>query len=105
MNWKDLEFIDFKINQKTGKKYCQQYLKPSYYLELYLRWTDIEEISHLYHEVLGKLGDKFTCHRNNKKSRESKFKDKDAALRYFTDFLKSDKNYCWFQLSNAGGIG
>lgn len=105
MNWKELEFIDFKINRKTGKKYHQQYLKPSYYLEIYLRWTDSDAISNFYDAVLEKLGNDFTYHHHNKKSRESKFKDQKTAFGYFTDFLKSDKKYCWFQLSNNGGIG
>lgn len=105
MNWKELEFTDFKINHKTGKKYYQQYLKPSFYIEVYFRWTETDLISQFYHEVLDKLGDEFTYHNNNKKGRDSKFKDRDIAFGYFSDFLKSDKNYCWFQLANAGGVG
>lgn len=105
MNWKDLEFVDFKINPKTGKKYYQQYLKPSYYLEIYFRWTYIEEVSQFYDYVLDKLGSLFTYHHSNKKSRESKFKDPKQAFAYFSDFLNSNQDYCWFQLSNAGGVG
>lgn len=105
MDWSKLEFVDYQINQKTGKKYYQQYLKPSYYLEVYLRWTNATELLGFYEAVLNELGSSFHYHGSNKKSAVTKIRKRTAALDFFIQFLKSKQTYCWNYLSNAGGVG
>ena len=105
MNWSDLEYIDFKINAKTGEKYYQQYLKPSYFLELYLRWTSNDEILILHQSIIKEIGHLFKYHHNSNKSSESRISDKEKIFNTIPEFLVSKKTYLWQKLSNSGGVG
>lgn len=105
MNWNDLEFIDFKVNAKTGKKYYQNYLKPCFFLEINLRWTSNDEILMFHNFIIHEIGHLFNYHHNNTKTSESKFKEKEKTLNILADFLDSKKFYFWQELSNKGGVG
>lgn len=107
MNWKELECIDCKKNQKTGNQYCQKYLTTSLYVEFYFHWVDREDIIDFYHSVLSELKDQFAYHHNSKKHRESKMRDK---LKVFSQLENSiekmrSSDHFWFLLSDRGGVG
>lgn len=105
MDWTKFEYVGYDINNKTGKKYYQQYLKPSYYLEIYLRWTEEELLLAFYDEVRAVLEPLFLYHGSHKKSGVTKIRKRAAALDFFSDFLKSKETYCWHYLSDKGGVG
>ncbi len=105
INWKEFEFIDYKVNRKTNKKYYQQYLKPCWYIDLNFRWTNREEMLRLYDEIILQLGHHFRYHHSNSQSSETKLKDKEKAFLKFHDFWNSKDDYLWRTFSNIGGIG
>lgn len=105
MDWSKLEAVGYDVNRKTGNNYYQQYLKPSYYLEVYLRWTEEEVLLAFYKEVLQELEPLFQYHGSDKKSGVTKIRKRAAALDFFSDFLNSKRKYCWNYLSDKGGLG
>lgn len=104
INWDQFKFIDFKINQKTGEKYFQQYLVPSYYLEVFFYSVDHELLLEHFDYVCDKISDQFVYHHNNTKSNESKMKDKKKTFKDFKNSIRS-KKYVWSLFSKNGGSG
>ena len=105
MNWTNLEYRGFQVNSKKGFNYYQEYLKPCYYLELYLRWTNEEELLMFHDSIINEIGHLFTYHHNSNKSRASKFKNQKKTFSTLQDFLESKKTHIWHELSNNGGVG
>ena len=108
MNWENLKFIDYKTTSKEngGKKYYQQYLIPSFYLEIHFRWAKKEDLLQLHKQFIDSIGNLFTWHHNHNKSRESKIKDFDKAFNHFPEWLEKQKGLTfWHRFSNVGGTG
>ena len=105
INWKQLEFTDYLINSKTETKYFQQYLKPCYYLEIFFRWSNTNELLDLYESVAQLMGHLFKYHKSDSSEKETKIKNSDKALSIFRAFLQSEEAYCSRYLSNVGGVG
>lgn len=104
INWDQFKYIDFKINQKTGEKYFQQYLVPSYYLEVFFYSVEPELLLEHFDYACDKISDQFIYHHNNTKSNESKMKDKQKTFKDFKSSIKS-KKYVWSMFSKNAGSG
>ena len=108
MNLDDLSYIDHKITGKAHgeKKYYQQYLIPSYYLEIHFRWAEKEELHTLHRTLIETLGHLLTWHHHSHKSKASRIKEREKAFAFFPNYLTNPKGATgWNLLTNVAGTG
>jgi hypothetical protein len=105
----NIEVFRFQVSKRnyaTDKEYFQEYLCPSLYVEIYLDYTPLEYIEEFYWGVYKLIGHLFKYHQDNKKSGESKIRDREKVFNNLPDFLHSNKkNYIWQHFADVKGLG